>query len=88
MPVPQLGPKQATTTISTKLLTPCNNGSRRITGLQLISEDPEAAQTLLWWHTFKPQPRSISRPLIKAVVMRDATKEDYGNHMKNLSFQG
>ena len=48
----------------------------------------EATQMLLWWCTFKPQPKSMWRPLIEAVVTTDASKEGYGGHMNNLSFQG
>ena len=70
-----------------------NTGSRKITRLQLISikglkQDPEAAQTLLWWCTFKPQPKSISRSLIEAAVTTDVPKEDYWGHLSNLSFKG
>ena len=53
-----------------------------------LKTDPEAAQTLLWWHNFKPQPKSISRPLIEAGVTTGASKEGYGGHMNNLPFWG
>ena len=51
-----------------------------------LKPDLEAVQTLLWCHTFKPQSRSISIPLIEGVVTTDASKEGYESHMNSLSF--
>ena len=49
---------------------------------------PEASQALHWWCTFKPQPKSIFRPLIEERVTTDASMNSYGCHMNNLSFKG
>ena len=53
-----------------------------------MKPNPEASQTLMWWHTFKPQPKSIYKPLIEVVVTPDSSKEGYGDHMNNPSFRG
>ena len=43
-----------------------------------LKPNPEAAQTLLWRCSFKPQPNSVPRPLIETLVTTDASKEGYG----------
>ena len=53
-----------------------------------LKPNPKASQALHWCCTFKAQPKLICRPLIEEVVTTDASKEDYGSHMNNLSFQG
>ena len=56
--------------------------------LEGLKTDLEPSQALLWWCTFKPQPKLICKLLIKEVVTTDASKEGYEDHMNNPSFRG
>ena len=53
--------------------------------LKRLKPDPEASQDLHWCSTFKPQPKSIYRPVTEEVVTADASKECDGGHMNKLS---
>ena len=46
--------------------------------LQETEARPRGCSDPIWWCTFRPQTKSISRPLIEAVVTTDASKEGYG----------
>ena len=66
----------------------------KVTRLQPIcskdwSQTHEGLPKLMhWWHTFKPQLKSLCKPLIEEAVTRDASKEGYGGQMNNLPFRG
>ena len=57
------------------------------TPANLLKLYSEATKVLHWWCTFKLQPKLICKPLTEKVVTTDASKEGYGGHMINLSFE-
>ena len=54
----------------------------------MLKPSSEATLALHWWHTFKPQPKSICRPLVEEIVTSNAFKEGYRGYINNLSFRG